>query len=221
MATLEPTFTPILSFRRHAANLITVGRVLLLFLAAAFAVSGDLLLGYVAIPLAFAVLLMDWLDGVAARRWECASKVGGLLDIAGDRIAENVWWVTFAWLRLIPLWVPIVVLSRGFVIDTLRSYALSKGHSAFGKETMMQSRIGHFLVASRASRGAYCAAKVIAFELLFTLNAMQSGFSIADPVFVGLTSVAFAATCITVALCLIRGFPIVPAFKRLLTKEGA
>ncbi len=49
----------------------------------------DSVLAWIAVPLAFAALLMDWLDGYAARRLGCESKVGGLLDIVGDRIAEK------------------------------------------------------------------------------------------------------------------------------------
>ena len=145
MSTLTWTFATAL--QRHVANLITAVRVVCLFLAAAFAVTGNALLAWVAVPLAFAALVMDWLDGYAARRLGCESEIGGLLDIVGDRIAENVWWVVFAWLHLIPLWVPLVVLSRGFVTDAIRSYALSRGRTAFGETTMMQSQIGYALVA--------------------------------------------------------------------------
>ena len=207
--------------RRHAANLITAGRVLLLFLVAGFAVSGNPLLAALAVPLALAALLMDWLDGLAARRWGCESKVGGLLDIAGDRIVENVWWITFAWLRLIPLWVPVVVLSRGFLTDALRSYALSKGHTAFGKETMMRSRIGYLLVASRLSRGTYGAAKVLAFELLFAANAVQHVLTPGDPLFAGIEFAALAATYLTVVFCIVRGAPVVTEFRRVLAEEEA
>jgi CDP-diacylglycerol--glycerol-3-phosphate 3-phosphatidyltransferase len=219
MSTLEMTRTSTLpALRRHAANLITGGRVLLLFLAAAFSVTGNLTLTALAVPLAVAVLLMDWLDGLAARRYRCESKVGGLLDIVGDRLAENVWWVVFAWLRLIPLWVPVVVLSRGFLTDALRSYALSKGHTAFGKETMMQSRIGHALVASRASRAAYGVSKSIAFTGLFTLNVAARASM--DLLIGTLEPVALSATYLTVALCVIRGIPVVTEFGRMLKTES-
>ena len=104
MSTSELSCTPALAaLGRHAANLITGGRVILLFVATAFAVAGNRPLAFVALPLALVALLMDWLDGLAARRWGGESKLGGVLDIAGDRVAENVWWITFAWLRLIPL----------------------------------------------------------------------------------------------------------------------
>ena len=218
MSTLEMTQTsPLAILRRHAANLITAGRVLLLFLAAAFAVTGNLTLASLAVPLAVAALLMDWLDGLAARRCGCESRVGGLLDIVGDRIAENGWWVVFAWLRLIPLYVPVLVLSRGFLTDALRSYALSKGHTAFGKDTMMRSRIGHALVASRASRAAYGVSKSLAFTGLFTLNVAAHA---SMGLLVGyLEPVALSATYLTVALCIIRGAPVVTEFGRMLKME--
>lgn len=210
MSTL--TWTSATALQRHVANLITAGRVGCLFLAAAFAVTGNALLAWIAVPIAFAALVMDGLDGYAARRLGCESEIGGLLDIVGDRIAENVWWVVFAWLHLIPLWVPLVVLSRGFVTDAIRSYALSRGLTAFGETSMMQSRIGHALVASRASRAAYGMAKVIAFNSLFVLNAAQQ---MASPTGV-IEIAALTATYLTVALCAIRGIPVIAALKRLL-----
>ncbi len=220
MSTLELTQTsPLPALRRHAANLITAGRVLLLFLAAALAVTGNLTLASLAVPLAVAALLMDWLDGLAARRCRCESRVGGLLDIVGDRLAENVWWVVFAYLRLIPLYVPVLVLSRGFLTDALRSYALSKGHTAFGKDTMMRSRIGHALVASRASRAAYGVSKALAFTGLFTLNATRLVLAPGGPLLTGLELIALTATHLTVALCVIRGIPVVTEFGRMLKVE--
>ena len=220
MCTLD--FNPtdaLLLLRRQAANLITCGRVILLFLFAGFAANGDPTLALLAIPLALITVLMDWLDGVVARRYGCESKVGGVLDIAGDRIVENVWWILFAWLRLVPLWVPVIVLSRGFVTDAIRSTALSMGHTAFGKGTMMRSRIGHALVASRTSRGLYCGIKVLAFELLFTTNALQQVFHPREPLAEGFASLALGATYLTVAICVVRGIPVITAFKGLLAEQ--
>ena len=205
--------------RRQSANLITGGRVALLFLCAGFAVSGHPTLAVLAVPLAFITVLMDWLDGAVARRYGCESKVGSVLDIAGDRMVENVWWILFAWLRLVPLWVPVIVLSRGFITDAIRSTALSMGHTAFGKETMMRSRIGFALVASRASRGLYCAAKVLAFELLFAANALQLAIHPKETIAMGFTSLALGATYVTVVMCIVRGVPVVTAFKGILAEQ--
>ncbi|MBI4530303.1 MAG: CDP-alcohol phosphatidyltransferase family protein [Candidatus Latescibacteria bacterium] len=216
MPTYELTFTiPTLTFlRRNAANLITAGRILFLFLAASFAVSGELVLAVLAIPLVLTALLVDWVDGYVARRYKCETTLGGLLDLVGDRIVENVCWMIFAWLRLIPLWVPVVVVSRGFLTDAIRSYALSKGRTAFGKTTMMRSRIGYSMVASRPSRGVYNTSKIVAFGGLFTLNAVQQIFAQTDPIIIGLESVALVATYIAVALCVIRGIPVVTELLR-------
>ena len=57
MSTLTSTFAT--AFPGQVANLITAGRVVLLFLATAFAVSGDATLAWVAVPLAFVALVMD------------------------------------------------------------------------------------------------------------------------------------------------------------------
>ena len=194
--------------RLQAANLLTVGRLLLLFVAGGFAVSHDPVLARIAVPIAIAALLTDWLDGVAARRWHTDSKIGGVLDIAGDRIVENVWWVTFAWLRLIPLWVPVIVVARGFLTDAIRSCALSRGQTAFGEQSMMRGRIGYAVVASRASRAIYGGTKVLAFTGLFCLNAIAEAPGIDYSALYAVAVISIAATYVTVLMCLVRSIPV-------------
>ncbi|MFX6040705.1 CDP-alcohol phosphatidyltransferase family protein, partial [Acinetobacter baumannii] len=81
-----------------------------------------------------------------------ASKLGGVLDIAGDRAVELSYWVAFAALQWIPVWVPLVFLVRGTFVDGIRAALSEKGYTAFGANTMMQSELGKFIVASKTSR---------------------------------------------------------------------
>jgi CDP-diacylglycerol--glycerol-3-phosphate 3-phosphatidyltransferase len=201
--------------KRQAANILTGGRLLLVFVAVGFSIAQSQTLQWLAVPAALLALLTDWLDGMAARRWHTDSKIGGVMDIAGDRIVEAVWWVTFAWLRLIPLWVPIVVISRGVLTDAVRSFALSRGLTAFGGQTMMRSRVGFAVVASRASRGIYCAAKVLAFCGLFALNAVHGSSEGTGGLEQIVTLGALAATYLTVFLCIARGIPVLVESRQL------
>jgi CDP-diacylglycerol--glycerol-3-phosphate 3-phosphatidyltransferase len=153
------------------ANLITLARVVLLFITVGFIYlgwpgngqPGDALILLIATFLTLIVFLGDAFDGVIARARGEANELGAVVDIAGDRIVENVYWVIFAHLGLVSVWFPLLQIARSFTVDALRSLALAQGKTAFGEKTMMQSRFGTWLAASRFHRGLYGSAKVVTF----------------------------------------------------------
>jgi CDP-diacylglycerol--glycerol-3-phosphate 3-phosphatidyltransferase len=165
-------------------NLITAARVALLFVAVGFiylgwppggptpANPGDPIWLLAAVVLTLIVFIGDALDGVVARARGEANELGAVVDIAGDRIAENVYWVVFAQIGLLSVWFPIVQITRSFSVDAVRSLALSKGKTAFGEKTMMQSRLGIWLAASRLHRALYGSAKVVTFVWLLLQMAL-------------------------------------------------
>ncbi len=153
------------------ANLITAARVVLLFITVGFiylslphgGVPGDPAWALVAIVLTLIVFIGDALDGVVARARGESNEFGAVIDIAGDRIVENVYWVVFANIGFLSIWFPLIMLVRSFTVDALRSLALSQGKTAFGEKTMMTSRLGVWLAASRLHRALYGGAKVVTF----------------------------------------------------------
>ncbi|MFZ5586058.1 MAG: CDP-alcohol phosphatidyltransferase family protein [Thermodesulfobacteriota bacterium] len=194
------------------ANIITLSRLPLLL-----AVVGLLYLPWgfttlAALALLPVLYLMDWFDGYWARSNNQVSDLGGVLDIAIDRVVENVLWLVFAQLERAPVWVPILFIVRSFVVDGLRGYALAKGYSAFG---MMRSRWGRFLVAGRFMRGLYGLAKGLAFGALAALLAVERGAAwLADPAW--LRPAAGILVYASVALCLARGAPVLFDIRGLL-----
>ena len=64
-----------------------------------------------------------------------------------------------------------VVLSRGFIVDGFRSYALTKGYTTF---SMMQAGISWMLVASPASRLIYALLKMGLFIGAFIYLGFES-----------------------------------------------
>ena len=145
------------------ANIITLSRIFLAFLA-----MGLLFGGYAHISVILTVFVMwfDGLDGYVARKFNESSKLGAVLDIMGDRIVENIYWITFCALGWINVIIPLVVVSRGIITDSLRSLALAQGYTAFGEKTMMQGKVAKFIVASNFSRFSYAVCKAIAFFFL-------------------------------------------------------
>lgn len=148
------------------ANLITVGRLGLLFVVVAMIYwTGTALVG-VNMVLVALIIASDGFDGWVARRRRTTSTFGAIFDIAGDRVVENVLWIVFADLGAVPIWVPLLVVTRGIVVDGLRSLSYGEGMTAFGDKNMMRSALTRWLTAGRFMRALYGYAKAIAFVFL-------------------------------------------------------
>ena len=187
-------------------NIITTFRLLLIFVAIGFLFSSNdslKIAAIVAIPLA---ILLDMADGQFARRLNQTSTFGAVYDIAADRLVELSLWFVFAQLAVVPLWMALVVLSRGVIVDALRSVALTKGYTPFGKDTMMLSRLGHALTASRTSRGLYAVVKFLVFPVLGLAAVFPATSSI---LLHNIEHLALPMAYITVGFSLLRGLPVI------------
>lgn len=193
------------------ANFISILRTILAFVAVAMLFMKEASVYWAAFWLTIVVIWMDGLDGYIARKFNECSKFGALLDILSDRIVENVYWVTFAVLGWIGLWVPLAVLTRGIITDSLRSLALEQGFTAFGSSTMMQSKIGKFIVASNFVRFTYAVCKAVAFALLIAAH-VPAEYSYKSLINV----LAYGSAYIAVFLCILRGIPVIIESKRFI-----
>jgi CDP-diacylglycerol--glycerol-3-phosphate 3-phosphatidyltransferase len=196
------------------ANLITVARLLLLFIAIGMIYWGNAGAILAAVPLIAVVFAGDGLDGYVARRRKSTSQFGAVFDIAGDRIVENALWVIFAELQLIPVWIPLLVLTRSFVVDGLRSISYAEGMTAFGDRNMMRSALTTWLTAGRFMRTLYGYAKAFGFLFLTGLegyrhrDAPDSLIHQAydwDP----LRWAGWACVVVAVGLTVVRGLPVI------------
>ncbi|MBD3181591.1 CDP-alcohol phosphatidyltransferase family protein [Candidatus Poribacteria bacterium] len=192
------------------ANLITLIRIIMTFFVVGL-LNRNFYLNIAMFVTIIVIIMMDWFDGLIARKYEETSKFGALFDIAGDRIVENIFWMYFAAIGLISVWVPIIVVSRGFLTDLLRTMAFSKGKTPFGEKTMMESGWAKVLVSSHASRGIYAGLKVAAFCYLAGLLVIKSAiteFGISPPMNL-LTLIGQILVYVVVVMCVIRGFPVI------------
>ena len=193
------------------ANFISILRTLLSFLAVGLLFINSTPVYWSVFILTIIVIWMDGLDGYIARKFNETSKFGAVLDILSDRIVENVYWVSFAVLGWLPLWIPLVVLTRGIITDGLRSLALEHGYTAFGKTTMMQSNIGKFIVTSNFSRFSYAVFKAIAFALLIAAHTPLD-YTLKPVV----SAIAYTSVYISIFFCIARGLPVIIEGKRFL-----
>jgi CDP-diacylglycerol--glycerol-3-phosphate 3-phosphatidyltransferase len=194
-------------------NILTIGRMSLIFVTLPLIYFGDLYGRLIAAGLAIAVVIGDWLDGHLARRLNQESKLGSLLDIVADRMLEYVMWVVLADLRLIPVWIPVLVISRGILTDAIRSYALSVGRSGFGDQSINRSRIGNFLTGSPLIRTPYAVLKAFSFGWLLLIYALQKitglyPLTSAETIETGL-SIGHWAAVAAALICIARGLPVV------------
>jgi CDP-diacylglycerol--glycerol-3-phosphate 3-phosphatidyltransferase len=106
--------------RRHAANLISLSR---LILAPVFAYTVTAAergrSGWVAAAVFALVVASDTLDGRVARRFGSASSAGRALDHGADIIFLLTAFATYVWIGAVPWWVPAAVLGAFalYVVD--------------------------------------------------------------------------------------------------------
>lgn len=158
------------------------------------------------------VIWMDGLDGYIARKFGESSKSGAVIDILGDRIVEQVYWVTFLALGWVELWMVLLILVRGILVDGLRGMALEKGYTAFGTTTMMESPLGKLLVASNVSRWLYAFFKAAMFAFLILGHTPELASTVMDPALL----VGYLSMGMTLALCVVRGLPVLIEGRRFL-----
>lgn len=197
------------------ANLVSLIRTLLGLLVISLLFIETQTVYLACFALTIIVIAMDALDGYLARKLNETSKMGAVIDILGDRIVEQIYWVAFLALGWLPLWVPLVVIVRGIVVDGLRSMALEQGFTAFGQSSMQQSKIGWLLVSSNFSRTTYAVAKAAAFA--FLILGHTPGFE--PDVANNITLLGLVCAYISVAFCVIRGLPVLVEGRRFLTDD--
>jgi len=187
----------------NVANLITILRFPLLVVVVLLLYFGGTVGQMIDAPLIVGLILMDSLDGIVARRRGEQTLIGSALDIAADRAVEIVLWVAYAHLKLIPVVIPLTIIIRGALTDSIRNVALQHGQSA---HSMMRSAWGRWLVASGTMRSSYGVAKAVAFTLLaLSLGLKTGGYA----VWHGIWIVAVVVSWFSLALCILRGLPVI------------
>ncbi len=192
------------------ANLLTLSRILLLPVAAWLFYLEDPIWHVANACLIALIFLSDGLDGYIARKRNQTSLFGALFDIAGDRAVELTLWVVAADNGLVPVWVTIVFVIRGVVVDTLRSSgSAAQGEAPFA---LMRTRAGKALVAGRGVRGFYAVIKAVAFCGLALLPALPTLLPEHVMLVATLTAITYIAVYLAVALCVLRGAPVIAEF---------
>jgi len=193
----------------NVANLITVLRFPLLVVVVLLLYFGGTVGQLIDAPLIVVLILMDSLDGVVARRRNEQTLIGSALDIAADRAVEIVLWVVYAQLGLISVVIPLTVIIRGALTDTIRNVALQYGQSA---HSMMRSSWGRWLVALPPMRTGYGIVKACAFTLLALALGLKTGGYAA---WHGVWIAGVVCSWVSLVVCILRGIPVIIEAPRL------
>ena len=168
------------------ANTITLCRLLLTF-AVIVLLGKYRALEIVLVATIVLIFTLDGVDGYIARKRNETSKFGEVLDTVADRIIENTFWIYFTTIGPLPLWMPITVMARGFITDSLQRFG---GYPENGW--------AYALTRSRVSRALSGTTKVLAFTSLASTSFLENTI---------LEQGSFILAAIAVVFCLIRGLP--------------
>lgn len=147
---------------KNLANIATLIRVVMVFIAIALLIYSNTTVCIWGFIILFFSFLLDGFDGILARKFKTSNNTGSLIDTLGDRITENVMIVFLAYKNLIPLFVPLVFISRSFIADFIRFLSYCKGIGTF---SINNSKFGVYVVASKTSRVIYLLMKFLVFLL--------------------------------------------------------
>lgn len=191
------------------ANFVSIFRIFVMFAAVylIYTQQGNVTAYVWALALTIIAFSLDGVDGYLARKFNEVSKFGALLDIMGDRIVENTYWVLFAVMGWLNILFPLIALTRGFITDTIRSAAMEKGLTPFG---MQVNPICKWITGSKFMRITYAVAKVAAFVLI--VAAKIPGIQHADLIW----TVAYWTAVVAIVFCVVRGLPVMIEAKRVI-----
>jgi len=127
-------------------NVITVLRVVLVLPVVLALLNGQYGLALILFGVAGA---SDGLDGYIAKRYDCTSRFGSILDPLADKLLLVSTYLSLAWLGLLPWWLVVVVLLRDLLI-VVGGFAY---HRFVGEYDMSPSYISKLNTASQILLG--------------------------------------------------------------------
>jgi len=191
------------------ANFISIFRIFVMFFAVylIYTQVGNTHAYIWALILTILAFSLDGVDGYVARKLHEESKFGALLDIMGDRIVENTYWILFAVMGWLNILFPLIAITRGFITDTIRSAAMEKGLTPFG---MQVNPVCKWITGSKFMRITYAVAKVLAFVLIVTAKIPNIAHAEI------LWQIAYWTAVIAIVFCVVRGLPVMIEAKRVI-----
>lgn len=193
------------------ANLITLSRLLLLMVVVLIAYQPYSWWHIFNVALLILVFVSDGLDGYIARKRKEESVFGAMFDIASDRIAELTMWIVLVDLGMVPVWVPLVFIVRGTIVDTIRANQVTTAHET--PFSMLETPLGKWLVAGKFMRAFYAVLKATTFCWLLLIRPLPDLLPVLWSGWSGpLQAIGMALVYLSVVTCVVRGLPVIMEF---------
>lgn len=124
---------------RNLPNRITMSRIVMIFIflilstvtekpdSALFTKSFEYTCHVIAYIVAIIAGFTDFVDGYLARKYNWVSSFGALMDPLADKIFVTTTFIVLADYQYVSAWVPVVIISREFLVTGLRLLATQKG----------------------------------------------------------------------------------------------
>jgi CDP-diacylglycerol--glycerol-3-phosphate 3-phosphatidyltransferase len=127
-------------------NSLTIFRIILTPVFVILLFSESSFLKELALVVYIVAALTDWYDGWVARRYGYVSRWGKFLDPLADKILSAAALFSFAYLKLIDVWMVWIIVSRDFIITFLRSIAEWEDQPIITSKTAQAKTFGEFIV---------------------------------------------------------------------------
>lgn len=114
---------PKFQFELNLPNQLTLLRIVLTPVFAAFLFSDSLTLRQLSLVVFIVAALTDWYDGWVARKMGYSTRWGKFLDPLADKVLSSAALLSYVGLGLVDAWMVWIVIFRDFLITGLRSYA--------------------------------------------------------------------------------------------------
>lgn len=112
---------------QQTPNILSFGRMVLT-IPVVVLILIDQSAAYLAATVLFVLgAVSDGLDGQLARKYHVVSSVGVFLDLTADKVFVGAILVALVQVGLVPAWIPIIIVSREFIVSGLRSVAAARG----------------------------------------------------------------------------------------------
>ena len=134
------------SIELNAPNQLTLLRVVLTPVFAAFFLSESPLYKQLSLLVFIIAALTDWYDGWVARKFGYISRWGKFLDPLADKVLTSAAFLAYGSLGLIDGWMAWIVIFRDFLITGLRSYAEYKDQPIVTSKSAQAKTFGQFVV---------------------------------------------------------------------------
>ncbi len=112
---------------RHLPNILSASRLIATVLVFALVLINLPWAFLVATVFFFLASVTDFFDGYLARRFHLVSPLGVFLDLTADKVFVSAILVALVQINLVPAWIVFVIITREFLVTSLRSLAASKG----------------------------------------------------------------------------------------------